>query len=363
MFNSSFLNITTPQKRFIMPPEMTPVKITNVPKRFAPTDYLTKVLKQVERIHAFKHHIEVELDALRDLNICRKTGEEIATFMETEDTPDIISKLEMMAVQTNDFNQDTKDYLAEEFECDSEFSFSIICVFQYMKKFQVSHKDALTELFNLSPMKSVCIACIETLKNEIDAQMAVDFHNSKLVQTLRFVRSDKQDLSSNSDDSIADPDCLTPSDNEDSVTSDLSDDLNEDIETGKQLIVNKASKTNLPSISNPFLSPEKVNISNPFFSPQKSSDIYDFCDSDGHDSFGKDVEVRKFKNPLMSSDSESELSNFSPGANSTAKFLGAGDFRTSSVKKVTPSTVSCDYCPKTFSNRNNMKLHMIRLYS
>ena len=117
MFNSSFLSIETPQKRYIKSTELTPVKLHQVPERFSPSYSVRKVLKQVKRIHDFQYHEPVELKNLRDLNMNRKIGEEIAAFMVTTDVTDIISRLEEIAVESKYYDQCTKEYISEEFDC------------------------------------------------------------------------------------------------------------------------------------------------------------------------------------------------------------------------------------------------------
>ena len=160
-----------------------------------------------------------------------------------------------------------------------------------------------------------------------------------------------------SDDSLNDPNCVIPSDEGPSDDSTSDDSTN-------GTSPKKTKQVKVIKISNPFLSPEKPTpISNPFLSPEKTGDVFEYSDAD---------EVNaKFKNPLMSStDSDPELDNFSPNANSTTSFQHPGEPFTSDLQCVKPPAklystykVICEYCAKSFTNKYNMKLHMIRFSS
>ena len=138
MIDSSSLSIVTPQKNFIRPVELTPIKLGKVNERFAPSSSGKKVLKQFQRVHQFQCHEPVEFKDLKDLNMDRNVAEEISVFLVSTDIPDTIYRLEEIAVENNRFHPCIKEYIAEEFDCDQEYSFAIIAVFHYMDKFKVT---------------------------------------------------------------------------------------------------------------------------------------------------------------------------------------------------------------------------------
>ena len=344
--NSSCLNIITPQKCFIQCVESTPVKIGKVPQRFCPSYSVKTKLKQIERVHGYRCHMEVDFETLKELNISRKEGEEIVEFLLTADIPDIITKLEIIAIDKEFFNQDVKEYLSEEFDCDPEFSFSIICIFHYMSKLKVGLAAAITELFKLSHDGAVCIQCIDHGGETSESQKAVEFYNFRLLQSLSWKDSAKDDISC-SDDSKGDPDFGC---DEHSSDDDCTDD---DGKTGDSTF--KSDKADKTSNRGQQLKP--ASVSNPFMSPEKHSDTFEFND-------GEESSTAQFQNPFMSStESETEFSRFSPNANSTAFFKpSSSSNKIENVLNSSVKSLKCEHCPKQFSNRNNMKLHIIRYF-
>ena len=327
MFNSSFLNIETPKKRFLHQLEVTPVKLNQMNERFAPSYSVRSVLKQLERVHNFKYHEPVEFQKVEELGLTRKSGEYISAFMKTAEIPETIGNMEQYAMAENYWDDDIKEYVSEEFDNQEENSFAIIAVFHYMKAFGIDHEKALEELFSLSSKKSLCAKCVTGPEGTADRQKAADFYNFSLLQTSLFRSSEQDGLGLDSDDSVTDPifnddECEVSSDN--SVISET---------------VEKHTK--------------KETVFNPFVSPTKC--VFDFSEEDSNVVF----------NPFLASeDSNSDLDGFSPAMNSTvtdrkdmSDFLPA---RLSLDKVLKSPNVNCQLCPKKFGNRYNMKLHLIR---
>ena len=352
MIDSSCLNIVTPQKCFIQCVEDTPVKLGRVPDRFTPSYSVKKTLQQIQRVHEYRCHIEVEFKTLKELNITRKEGEQIVEFLLNQDIPDIISKLEIIAIEKNFFNQDVKYYISEEFNCDPECAFSIICIFHYMSKLKVGLTAAMTELFTLSHEGSVCIKCIQEGGDTCESEKAVNFHNFRLLQSLRFKHSTNNDISS-CDDSTGDPifGWDERSSNEESFDK-SDDDVNNKTGGG----ISKSVHDTFSQLSQV----EHTSVLNPFLSPDEHSD------TDTIEFREEDINTKELiQNPFLSStDSDTELNRLLPDANSTAISTPFVPHLSSSnhenVRKSSVKSIKCEYCPKEFKNRNNMKLHTIR---
>ena len=352
MIDSSCLNIVTPQKCFIQCVENTPVKLGRIPVRFTPSYSVKKTLKKVLRVHDYRCHIEVEFQTLKELNISRKEGEEIVKFLLNQDIPDIVSKLEIIAIEKKFFNQDVKYYISEEFNCDPEFAFSIICIFHYMSKLKVGLTAAMTELFTLSHKGSVCIKCIRDGGDICESEKAVSFHNFRLLQSLRFKSSTKDDISSD-DDSKGDP---TFGGDEHSSNEESVDESDGDVKTKAGGIIFKSAHDTFSQLSQV----KHTSVLNPFLSPDKNSDTdtFEFREEDLNT-------TELIQNPFLSStDSDIELNRLLPDANSTAIATPIVPHLSSSnqenVRKSSVKSIKCEYCPKVFKNRNNMKLHAIR---
>ena len=185
------------------------------------------------RVHNFQLHEEVKFYPLRTLGITNKLLEGMTKFFsELVDIPDTIFKLEEIAVNVNYFNDHLKVYISEEFNCQTEYSFSIISVLHYIHKYSVSLEDALSELFQLSTCQSLCEKCV-TGGNPREREIFADLHNQRLLTSL-LKESEISEVFA-SDDSFDDPEFIVPVDVDDLASSvDSSDDLcsNSDISEG-----------------------------------------------------------------------------------------------------------------------------------
>ena len=150
--NSSLCAIETPKKKFIsvkskvnMPP------ITNQ-KRFSPSKDLLNLLDNANRIHAFQFHTEVSLTDLCKLDfINRNLVNHLSKFLscETPDIPDVIVKLETIALEDGYYDSFLKKYISEEFCVSTEYSFCVVAILNYMHYFSISLEDALCDVFRI----------------------------------------------------------------------------------------------------------------------------------------------------------------------------------------------------------------------
>lgn len=320
MFNSSILGVKTPKKRTILQCQSSP-KSLKCPTRFAPSKVLKKSLLQIKRVHRFFFHQHHVCKSLEDIDLSHSKGKNFLEFLVDRDIPDSMIQMEELLLQENCLNATVRDYIAEEFDCDKELSFPLVCFFIYMNQTNVTLNEAIEELFSMPIENTVCEECIGLELNDDDKVKFSDYSNLKALHVRRNNVSD--DSLGRSDDSVDDPDCILEK------------------EVGETVSSNSESDTSVVEvsvdISNPFLSPQKeIQVSNPFLSPCKS-DIYEF--KDGSSPLSKKIEV-------------SAAFKFDPQFNSTAS--SPKTFRKGISK------ICCDHCSKIFSNRYNMKLHLIR---
>ena len=300
----------TPVKEFILDDEgMTPVKLVNRKRRFNPSEKDTQILSQLLRVHSFLKHEEVEFLDLRSFEISKKTADELSRHLQCHiDIPDVIIRMEEIAVKRNYFTLFLKQYVVEEYCVQEEYSFTVIALLHYMNRKGATGAEAITELLEYSTLKAICITCCSVGSTKEEKEKIVEIHNYELLK--KFVgerRTSNEDL-------IYDD--LNPSD----------DSLNDrEYEYEGDLDIS---------------SDESV----------KESD--------------DDSESKDFFNPFDNSekdDENSEVDGFEPGLNSTLSFNPFDESDESAPSK-SPQNVNieCEHCKKQFSNRYNMKLHLIR---
>ena len=178
--NCSSLSIETPEKVFIREKEKTPLKLNIDPeKRFSPSETMRSCLKQMERIHKFEFHEEFEFRDLTELNITQKVVGEISRFIAVEepDATDLVLRIEELAVQNGKFDNFLKLYVAEEFQVDPSYSFLILCVLNYMDRYNVELNMAASELLTLSSRDSICDLCIDGEIDNVDKLRFSQIHN------------------------------------------------------------------------------------------------------------------------------------------------------------------------------------------
>ena len=296
MFNSSHLCIETPRKDYLRECSMTPVKVGIVEERFKPTYSVKKILKQVKRVHNFQCHEPVKYVELDKLAMNRETGKLICDYLEDVDISDTVKRFEELAEDKQIYDCDIRDYLAEEWDCPLDYSYAIVAVFSYMKQYDVSVQIALQDLFTLSSLKSLCDQCVIGPKLPQDKIKAAEYFNFTLVRSMLV------DCAVESDDSFKDPDCVLS-------------------EGGKSSSEESSKTGKVTAVLNPL-------------APQKDSSVYEFKD-----------DIKVF-NPFMASDeSDQESEPFMPNINSTVI-----EFKSSSLKNI-KCKVNCNFCSKTFSNR------------
>ena len=207
-----------------------------------------------------------------------------------------------------------------------------VCIVIYVDAFDISCDEALQDLFYIPHEKIMCVKCNEE-SGVINSINSVDYYNYKQVQSSLnqewlWGETDLEDIEGASDDSLCDPDYARPS--------------GQDMLQSSQ----ESSVSNKPSIemsdSIELLSLDKeLRISNPFLSPDSSIDRLSCISNPFKESGGSGDELFR---PVV----HSTVYDFSEDCDGLTKF----------VKK--RKVVSCDHCSKDFSNRYNMKLHLIR---
>ena len=150
--NSSMCVFETPKKKFISTkPPVTPPVISNV-DRFSPSRSILNLMDNARRIHEYEFHIEVNFTDLSEMSfLTRKLVKTLSDYfmIEAPDVPDIIIKLEILAVESENFGPFLKYYVAEEFSVPSEYSFCLVSVLNYMEFFKISVDDALCDIFQV----------------------------------------------------------------------------------------------------------------------------------------------------------------------------------------------------------------------
>ena len=108
------------------------------------------------RIHSYQFHLEVTFTDLCEFTFLeRKLANTISDYFtsETPDIPDIIVRLEIIALEDGYYGQFLKSYIAEEFSIPSEYSFCAVAILNYMKLFKIPVEDALCDIFQVSSRK------------------------------------------------------------------------------------------------------------------------------------------------------------------------------------------------------------------
>ena len=198
MINSSHLNIITPQKTYFYTQDATQVKYRK--GRFEPSKTVKDMLDQLKRVHDYQFHKPVEFLSLHDLSFLENDIEVISTHIQSFDIPDLLRKFELIAVEKSAYDGEIREYLAEELNIELDFVFPVIAVLSYKKMHKICVEDALSELFSMSVLKSVCEICAFGVEEPVDKVKAVEFHNASLIKSIISLND-----STEGDDSIIDP--------------------------------------------------------------------------------------------------------------------------------------------------------------
>ena len=256
------------------------------------------------RVHSFMKHEEVEFLDLRSFNISEKSADELSRNLQTHfDIPDTIQRMEEIALTRKYFTPFLSQYVAEEYSIQEEYSFTAIALLHYINRKGVTVDEAVTELLKLSTCQSICVLCCSAGLNEEEREKIVKLHNYDVLKTLNYFESYSDEDISNSDDSTNDPPYLEKEDTESSSE-----------ETDEPMGGDASSQ---------------IQGFNPFDS---SEDEESRTGTRKHD-----LNSTAFFNPFDDDDSESEQSKSTP-----------------------KSVIMCEHCKSEFSNRNNMKQHLIR---
>ena len=320
MANCSFLSIETPVKVYIRNKnEVSPVKVSKNLERWCPTPKMKKMLAQLLRAHDFQFHTSISFKPLEDLNISRKTAKQLTDFFQSEiDVPDVVKRLEEIAYKSNYYDMFMRDYITEEFECQTEYSFCVITVLHYIQYFKISIEEACEEVFFFSSSKSLCELCVpEENKNKNLAQK----HNYELLTAMinsRVMVSDDLDIT---DDSSEDRTYQVKESGESTMSSSRRscDQQSEDVKT---------SGSDEEFFFNPFIVGSKSAVN-------EQLNLMDVN--------------KEYMNSTAIEESHPALQN------------GIEDISDIQVH-VKCRGSSCKYCGKEFNNSNNMKQHLISIH-
>lgn len=307
--NSSSLAVETPVKVLIREKSQTPLKI-NREKRFSPCENLRQLLVQINRVHQFQFHCEFEFYELDKLDINQSDVREITNYLNQEqpDLPDMIIRIEELAVNLDKFDNFQKCYLSEEFDVDPTYSCFIMTIMNYKKSFDLKIEQAMFELLKLSSSDTLCQECV--MGNLVSDKVKMSqVNNLKIYGNILTAEVDELDLS---DDSLNDGPYIKSAQSTSDCTSD-------------------SSKAQSFPHNSAQVGCEKFN---PFESSSEISSIDSFSVS--------------HINPLNST----EL--FNPFSDTSSE--GDEDLNKNFVTK----QLVCEHCEKSFSNSHNRKLHYIR---
>lgn len=265
---------------------------------------------QVKRVHEFIYHTCLEFEPLSKLHSIVESSSSILTKLLSHGIPSVVREIEERAIRSSLRNDRIMEYIAEEFNCSSELCFPLYLVLQYMVKFEISEDEAVTELLYLSGLESVvCNQCKE-IDRKSESERSVKLCRSNSLQHVGSAYPVGTSINISSESSY-------PSNGTETL----------------HVVESTQKKINEKCL---------VDISNPFI-PSPVKDVYEFEEDVLNDSV--------IENPFMISEDEDLLENVSPIAHSTMI-----------TKDISPKkkSLKCEHCHRLFTNRNNMKVHLIR---
>ena len=151
--NSSLCVVETPKKKFISVKSGASQNLVLQSHRFSPPKSILTLLSNAARIHAFQFHTEVSFSDLREMDFMnRKLASSLNSFFSSEspDIPDVIVKLETIALEESYYGQFLKEYIAEEFSIQPDFSFCVLAILNYMNLYKLSVDEAICDIFRVS---------------------------------------------------------------------------------------------------------------------------------------------------------------------------------------------------------------------
>ena len=324
MINSSLIESSTPQKEFIFNDSVTPTKV-DLKKRICPSGEIMQKLFQMSRVHEFLRHEELKFVDLRKLDVTVTIADKLSIALQGHiDIPDAIQRMEVKGVECGYFSEFLSNYVSEEFSIEKDYSFTAVAVLHYMNFKKTSIEEAVTELLKYSSSKSICKMCCADGKTDSEKEQIVRIHNHQILKTLLSENSDSDDSEediSGSDDSRGDP-LYTGNTHSESSSSEDSIDM-----------LVKSSVGNLEYF-NPFVSSEE----------------------DEHENKSKKEKFKPaFNSTIVSNPLDKDNKSSDPGH-------GAGPSSSSTSSQRKRTEIKCEHCNVQFSNRNNMKQHLISVH-
>ena len=326
--NCSSLAIETPKKVFIRNKEQTPIKLDLDPsKRFSPSKTVKTLLDQVNRVHEFQFHLELQFVDLTQINLTQNLVREISNFIfdENPDLSDLILKFEEVSVSEGHFGDFMKGFISEEFSVDPEYSVLIICVLNYMQSYSLGVSESFAELLNFPSSETMCQLCIAGDNFEDKLKLA-QIHNLSIYRTLASrvasgVDTDLEDISNASDDSIND----------------------------KPFVLERLTCSDIYSDQSSVTKDGSMGKFNPYDTSGSENSFFDGLQTNGHI-----MNSTEMFNPYSETDSE----DFNKLMNSTRKEMNSTRKGLNSSRK----EFQCELCEKKFSNSYNRKLHNISVH-
>jgi len=252
------------------------------------------------RVHTFLDHDDVNFVDARRIKLSLSDVENISRSIKKnpKDTPDAILRMED-AIKKGYYSSFLSQYISEEFLVDKELSFIIVSILQYKHHLNVSVDEAVSDILELSFPQTMCKLCCTAGKTEDEKIKLSETHNKDILLSCASRCVDNEDL----------PIAMKKS--FDSQDSDLSCLLTE----------------------------SEKSLQDPEWNPFDDSSSDEFEDDSVQHSSNVRSDVELFDSTVSFNPFDEEVES-----------LGL------SAKKIV-----CEYCKAEFSNRNNMKQHLIRL--
>jgi hypothetical protein len=310
-------------------------------ERSSPSPELRFWLERIDRLHRFRHSPAIE--CIESFRLKFSTRNEIRQLFEgfDEEISDWIHDIEKDVSERGKFSAFIQSYIHYEFRVKKDYSFCIVVILNYMKKFSVGAEAAFLDVLKLNAQQTVCSKCSESQDS-----------SGLLVQRINLDYVRKLILSEGSDsllDSDSDPEFVLKKTCQDQVESstDTSSDNDVKVKPKKRTPVKVVLNENEDSLCNPFISGSdssasngnEMNFCNPFHSDNDLDDEYRFDE-------GLALDEPSFT--TYSRRSQSNISNVK---------------RTSSVKvKSQVKSYICYHCERKFLSNHNLKLHLVQVH-
>ena len=318
MINSSLIEASTPQKEYIFNDSVTPIKVDlhNCFKGFS-SENLQK-LSQMTRVHHYLRHEELVFVDLRKLDVTIADADKLSIALQGHlDIPDALHRMEVKGVQSGYYTEFISQYVSEEFCIEKDYSFTAVAILHYMNFKKISVEEAVTELFKYSSSRSICRLCCAEGKSDSEKEQIARIHNYQILKTIQDENSDSEKDISGSDDSRGDPD----------YSSELSESSSLD---SIEMLVDASVRN--------------IGHFNPFDSPEEEEEEQEH--ESKKEKFQPECNSTMLSNPFYKDNSNPVPR---PGPSSTSS-------------QRTRTQIKCEHCNAQFSNRNNMKQHLVSVH-